>query len=145
MEYIDITRKKKCRDRKKRKTGREVKASAVIEMSFIMPLFLSVFVLTIYTVFYYHDKAVLNGAAAETAVIGAQMERKKGTQAYDLEEIFRERTKGKLIFLTDPNVSVERDEGEIKVSVSAQKSAMKLNIYQEAAIVNPEEKIRWLS
>ena len=39
--------------------GKYVKASAVIEMSYIMPLFLSLFLLIMYTVFYYHDKTVI--------------------------------------------------------------------------------------
>ncbi|HIY31251.1 MAG TPA: pilus assembly protein [Candidatus Mediterraneibacter avicola] len=122
-----------------------MKASTVIEMSYIMPVFLFLFLLIMYTVFYYHDKAVLNGAAAETAVLGAQVERRKETKEYDLEKIFHERTEGKLIFLTGANVTVQKDEKEITVSVSAQKNLMRLSICQKAAIVNPEEKIRWLS
>lgn len=134
--------------RKQRRKNREertrwAKGSAVIEMSYIMPIFLLLFVMTVYTVFYYHDKAVLNGAAAETAVIGAQMERRKGTREYNLEDIFRERTAGKLLFLTEPEVTAKTDEKRIKISVSAQKHMMKLNVYQEAYIVNPEESIRW--
>ncbi len=45
------------------------KGSAVVEMSYIIPLFLGLFVLIVHAVFYYHDKAVLNAAAAETAVL----------------------------------------------------------------------------
>ena len=44
-----------------------LKGSAVVEMSYIIPLFLGLFVLIVHAVFYYHDKAVLNAAAAETA------------------------------------------------------------------------------
>ena len=131
--------------KKKERFKKDMKASTVIEMSYIMPLFLFLFLLIMYTVFYYHDKAVLNGAAAETAVLGAQAERRKETKEYDLEKIFHERTEGKLIFLTGANVTVQKDEKEITVSVSAQKNLMRLSICQKAAIVNPEEKIRWLS
>ena len=130
---------------KKERFKKDMKASTVIEMSYIMPVFLFLFLLIMYTVFYYHDKAVLNGAAAETAVLGAQAERRKETKEYDLEKIFHERTEGKLIFLTGANVTVQKDEKEITVSVSAQKNLMRLSICQKAAIVNPEEKIRWLS
>lgn len=130
---------------KKERFKKDMKASTVIEMSYIMPVFLFLFLLIMYTVFYYHDKAVLNGAAAETAVLGAQVERRKETKEYDLEKIFHERTEGKLIFLTGANVTVQKDEKEITVSVSAQKNLMRLSICQKAAIVNPEEKIRWLS
>ena len=114
-------------------------------MSYIMPLLLLLFLFITYTVFYYHDKLILNGAAAETAVLGAQLERKKEAADYDLEEIFEERIKGKLIYMTDVDVSVQRDEDEITVSAAAQKSVMRLNICQKAAIVKPEEKIRWLT
>ncbi len=131
--------------KKKERFKKDMKASTVIEMSYIMPVFLFLFLLIMYTVFYYHDKAVLNGAAAETAVLGAQAERRKETKEYDLEKIFHERTEGKLIFLTGANVTVQKDEKEITVSVFAQKNLMRLSICQKAAIVNPEEKIRWLS
>ena len=53
-----------------------VSGSTVVEMSYIMPLILLMFVLIIHTVFYFYDRAVLNGAAAETAVLGAELERR---------------------------------------------------------------------
>ena len=54
------------------KKMRWVSGNSVIEMSYIMPLFFSLFVIIIHTVFYYHDKAIIGGAAAESAVMGAQ-------------------------------------------------------------------------
>lgn len=122
---------------------RELKGSAVVEMSYIIPMILFLFVMIIHAVFYYHDKAVLNGAAGETAVLGAQTARRKGTE-YDLEEFFHNRTDGKLIYMTDPDVSVEEDEESVTVKASAARSFMRLSIYQRALIVKPEEKIRLL-
>ena len=122
---------------------RELKGSAVVEMSYIIPMILFLFVMIIHAVFYYHDKAVLNGAAGETAVLGAQTARRKGTE-YDLEEFFYIRTEGKLIYMTDPDVSVEEDEESVTVKASAARSFMRLSIYQRALIVKPEEKIRLL-
>ena len=122
---------------------RELKGSAVVEMSYIIPMILFLFVMIIHAVFYYHDKAVLNGAAGETAVLGAQPARRKGTE-YDLEEFFHNRTEGKLIYMTDPDVSVEEDEESVTVKASAARSFMRLSIYQRALIVKPEEKIRLL-
>lgn len=118
-----------------------MKGSSVIEMSYIMLIFLGLFVLIIHVVFYYHDKAVINGAAGETALLGAQAERGK-TEGYDLEAFFRERTEGKLIYMTEAKVSVDKTEKEIKVSVSAQRSFMKLEICQKARIIRPERRIR---
>lgn len=122
---------------------RELKGSAVVEMSYIIPMILFLFVMIIHAVFYYHDKTVLNGAAGETAVLGAQTARRKGTE-YDLEEFFHNRTEGKLIYMTDPDVSVEEDEESVTVKASAARSFMRLSIYQRALIVKPEEKIRLL-
>lgn len=122
---------------------KELKGSAVVEMSYIIPMILVLFVMIIHAVFYYHDKAVLNGAAGETAVLGAQTARRKGTE-YDLEEFFHNRTEGKLIYMTDPDVSVEEDEESVTVKASAARSFMRLSIYQRALIVKPEEKIRLL-
>ena len=122
---------------------RELKGSAVVEMSYTIPMILFLFVMIIHAVFYYHDKAVLNGAAGETAVLGAQTARRKGTE-YDLEEFFHNRTEGKLIYMTDPDVSVEEDEESVTVKASAARSFMRLSIYQRALIVKPEEKIRLL-
>lgn len=115
MECINCIGRKERQERE-RKQREDVKGSATVEMSYIMPLLLLLFLFITYTVFYYHDKLILNGAAAETAVLGAQLERKKEAADYDLEEIFEERIKGKLIYMTDVDVSVQRDEDEITVS-----------------------------
>lgn len=137
----DIKREKIRKRYNRRYRTIYVKGSSVIEMSYIMPLFLGLFVLIIHAVFYYHDKAVMNGAAGETALLGAQAERGK-EEEYDLEAFFRERTEGKLIYMTDTDVSVDKTETEIRVSVSARRSFMKLEIYQKALIIRPERRIR---
>ena len=134
MEHFENIKK----NRIKRKY---LKGSSVIEMSYIMPVFLLLFVLIVHTVFYYHDKAVIYGAAGETAVIGAQGERKRES-GYDLENFFRERIEGKLIYLTDTEVYVAKTTDEITVSASAKRSFFKVNACQKARIVNPERKIR---
>ena len=120
---------------------RTVKGSTVIEMSYIIPLFLGLFVLIMHAVFYYHDKAVLNGAASETAILGVQAERRADTE-YDLEEFFRERTSGKPIYMTDVDISVSETDEEITVNAAAQRSFMKMKISQKALIVKPEKNIR---
>ena len=126
------------------KTGRgslRLKGSAVIEMSYIIPLFLGLFVLIVHAVFYYHDKAVLNAAAAETAVLGAQTARREGTE-YDLESFLRERSDGKLIYLTGVSAAVSENGEEITVEATAHRSIMAVSVCQKARIVRPEEKLR---
>lgn len=118
-----------------------LKGSAVVEMSYIIPLFLGLFVLIVHAVFYYHDKAVLSAAAAETAVLGAQTVRREGTE-YDLEGFFRERSDGKLIWMTGTSVSVSETDREITVEASAHRSIMSLSVRQKARIACPEEKLR---
>ena len=120
---------------------KSLRGSAVIEMSYIIPLFLGLFVLIMHTVFYFHDKAILNGAASETAVLGAQAERRAGTE-YDLEEFFRERTDDKLIYMTEVTVEVRETGKEITVSAEAYKNFMGIEVSQKALIVKPEENIR---
>ena len=59
---------------------RWVSGNSVIEMSYIMPLFFSLFVIIIHTVFYYHDKAIIGGIATldnmPVTVIGEQKGKK---------------------------------------------------------------------
>ena len=117
-----------------------VSGSTVVEMSYIMPLILLMFVLIIHTVFYFYDRAVLNGAAAETAVLGAELERRHGAE----EENLKERTSGKLILMTDPSVAITRTDNKIQVTAMVQKGRFELEVRQRAVIVNPEEKIRWI-
>lgn len=119
------------------------KGSAVVEMAYIMPLFLGMIVLIMNTVFYCHDKAVITGAAAETAILAAQTERRESAE-YDMEEFFYDRIGRKLIYLTDVNIRIEQDDDEICVRASAQKGAMKLDIIQKSLIADPEERIRLL-
>lgn len=134
------TEQYKSKDITKQLTG-----SAVIEMAYIIPLFFLIFVLVLHTVFYFHDKAVLIGAAAETALTGAQSARKKGTAEYDLDEFFRERADGKLIYMKLREINIEETQEKITVHVSAQRNFLKLDICQSSIIVKPEERIRWLN
>lgn len=132
MEYIKRVGKIK---------NKKVRGSTVIEMAYIMPIFLGMFLLIMNAVFYYHDKAVINGAAGETAILGVQAERRKNTQ-YDPEKFFMERIKGKLICMTDTDVDILKENDGITVTASAQKAFMKIEVSQKALIVKPEEKIR---
>ena len=118
-----------------------VNGSSVVEMAYIMPLFLGLFVILIHAVFYYHDKAVINGAAAETAVLGAQADR-NAIADYDLEGFFYDRTKGKLIYMRSIEVSVELGEEAVTVTARVNRSIMRLSICQKAVIARPEKKIR---
>lgn len=123
---------------------KNVNGSTVVEMAYIIPLFLFFFVILIHTVFYYHDKVILSGAACETAAVSAQEKRRYGTREFDPEAFFTERIRGKLILLTVGEISITENDNETAVEVSAGRSFMKLNICQKAVAAEPEEVIRWV-
>ena len=118
-----------------------VSGSAVVEMAYLIPAFFLLFVIIIHTVFYYHDKVILSGAACETAVVIAQEARRKGER--DAEAFFRERIREKLVLLTVSEVNITDSGSEISVEVSARRSFMQLTIQQKAVKAEPEEVIRW--
>ena len=60
------------------KKYQEVQGVITVEMAYLMPIIFMVFVLVVYTSFYYHDKQILIGAATETATVGAQQKRWPG-------------------------------------------------------------------
>ncbi|MBO5461093.1 MAG: pilus assembly protein [Ruminococcus sp.] len=125
------------------KERKYVKGVLTVEMSYLIPLILSIILLIIYAVFYYHDKNILNGAAAETAVLCAQIERRpEGSSGEDLNSFFRERIAGKLIFFSDASMELEKTEDEAEVVVQAQKGRMTVHICRRASIVKPEDRIR---
>lgn len=125
------------------KRRKKVRGSTVVEMAYIMPIFLLLFVLVINTVFFFHDKVILNGAACETAVLGTQRVRMKEKEEADLEGFFMERIKGKLIRMSDVSVSVFEGEKEVAVEVTAKRGGMSMRICQKAVTARPEEMIRW--
>lgn len=125
------------------KERKRVRGSTVVEMAYIMPMFLLLFVLVINTVFYFHDKVILNGAACETAVLGSQRARLKEKEKIDLEGFFMERIKGKLVWMTDVSISVSGGDKEVTVEVRAKRGGMSMSVCQKAVTARPEEMIRW--
>lgn len=136
-KYESVRRNKQCR------RTRWVKGSTVVEMSYLIPFCLFLFFLLVTITFYFHDKTILNAAAAETAVTGVEVDRKKIAEEVDLEAFFRERTQGKLIFLSDTDVKVSQSDKKIEVEVQASKGRMKIHLVQRAVKTKPEEMLRW--
>ena len=127
----------------KKRALRTMRGVITIEMSYLIPMILLVFVLVVYAVFYYHDKNILIGAAGETVVLGAQLERKpdEGGQT-DLAGFYQDRIRGKLILFSGAQADVSISEKDVEIHVSAVKGRMKIRITQSAAVVMPEKKIR---
>lgn len=123
--------------------GKEVKGVITVEMSYILPMILSVLAIIIYTVFYFHDKNILIGAAAETAVLGAQLERKPDeTGQTDLNGFCMQRAAGKLILFGSVSVDVEVTEKWVTVLAQANHGKMSAAVRQRAPVLKPEKKIR---
>ena len=49
------------------------KASTVVEMAYLMPVVLLTWILVIFSLFHFHDKSVIAGAAYESAIVGAEL------------------------------------------------------------------------
>lgn len=128
---------------KRKKRYREVKGVITIEMAYLMPIIFMVFILVIYTSFYYHDKQILIGAASETATLGAQKERWPEKRAgADMEQFCRERVNGKLILFAEVEILTSTTKDWVDVDINARKKKMKLHVRQRAPVLNPEKKIR---
>lgn len=121
--------------------AKNVSGVITVEMSYLMPIVLLVFVMTVHTVFYYHDKNILIGTAAETAVLGAQMERKPD-ETIDLNEFFSERISGKLILFSRAEVTVEISRKQVQVEARAENGKRTIHVIQRAVVVEPEKNIR---
>lgn len=143
MDFINSRRKYLFSKRHFFQNLQTVRGSSIVEMSYIMPLILLLFMLVIFTVFYYHDKIILNATAAETAILGTQTARRRGTNQYNLEGFFQERIDHKLICMTHPSLSITQTDKKITIDVTAQKGRMKLHVVQQALIVKPEDYMRW--
>lgn len=120
-----------------------MKGVITVEMSLLFPIILGLFLGIMNLIFYFHDKSIISGVAAETAVIGAQIERKpdeKGT--IDLNHVYQQRIRGKLIYFRDSQATVEITKKEVVIVVQAKKGKMKLKVQEKAPILYPEQRIR---
>ena len=120
-----------------------LKGSFTVEMSLLMPFLLFLIMGCILTVFYYHDKNILSGAAYETAVVGSTLALEKdGVEENKLEDLCRERINGKCILFGISKVNVIMEDKWIEVSVSARRKKMKVHVIQKAVLTQPEKYIR---
>ena len=129
----------------KKNSGRTVRASTVVEMAYLMPLVLMVWMLVIFGLFYYHDKTILMGAAYETVIVGSEI--LYGMEEFPQEEMenyFRERIRGKLMFYGQVSVNVYEEQQRIIAKASASAKGMELQASGSAVITEPEKQIRRL-
>ncbi len=120
-----------------------VRGSMTVEASFLMPMIMFLIMGCILAVFYYHDKNILSGAAYETAVVGSTKARETGgVTEGELEQLFRERVKGKCIMFSNVRAAVSVGKDEIEVTAAADRRSMKVSVTKRAAVTEPEKYIR---
>lgn len=118
-------------------------ASTVVEMAYLMPVVLMVWMLVIFILFYYHDKNILSGAAYETAVVGSELIHEEGELKEERATIyFQERIEGKLLFFGSASSEISVDEESIQVRGKASSKGLSLAVEKSAAVTEPEKKIR---
>ena len=128
---------------KKKDDQKNLKGSFTVEMSLLMPFLLFLIMGCILAVFYYHDKNILSGTAYETAVVGSTLAREKdGVEESKLEELFRERVRGKCILFGAAQVHITMEDNMIEVSARAHHKRMKIHVVQRARLTRPEKYIR---
>ncbi|MEF9942164.1 MAG: pilus assembly protein [Lachnospiraceae bacterium] len=121
----------------------KLKASATIEMAYIMPVILLVFVAAMCATFYYHDKNILKGIIYETTTIGSEYMRiKDGPREEQLERFFQQRIQGKLILFRVVTAKIYCMNKEVTITVNASKGVMKLKLQGKMAVTEPEKRIR---
>lgn len=117
--------------------------SAAIEMLYVFSAFFLCFLLAVYSLFYYHDKNILAGAAYEAAVIQSQKLREPQNQeTEDVGESFARAASRRMILFGRADMKVEKSEKEIVVRASASGRRMKISVVQRAAVTKPERFIR---
>lgn len=122
---------------------KRIKGSATVEMAYIMPVVLFVFVVLIYILFYLHDKNIISGALYETVVVGCQKLRweDENTEA-QMEKLFRERIDGKLIFFPGADIEIILEKEMITATAYSAKNRMTIRAVQKCKVTRPETFIR---
>lgn len=118
---------------------KKLQGSFTIEAVYVIPLVLFVFSITLYALFYYHDKNILLGTAHETAAYGASLEEADKSM---LEDYFSSRIKGKLLLFTKLEKEVVEKDDKVTVTCNARKSAMSLHVECTVDKTDPEDYIR---
>lgn len=122
---------------------RGCKASAIVEMAYLMPVVLLAYVWIIFSLFYYHDKVLLIGAAYESAVVGSELYSSADeVETEQISNYFQNRIRRKLLFFSGVSVDVKAEKEEIIIQAKTQKRGMKIQVIQKAGLRCPEKEIR---
>lgn len=100
-------------------------------MAYVMPLIFLVFLIIVRTTFYYHGKSILDGMAYEAVTTAVQTARNPRAKEADVETFCRERIRGKLIYFSMPEVSVNVTDDEAETTISATRGKMCIRVTRQ--------------
>ncbi len=115
------------------------KGSVTIEASYIVPIFLSIFVLLVTWLFYFHDKNVVAATAHETVAAYCNCEEINKT---DVAQYFRKRVRKKLILFSKVRTTVKVDEEQLTLECNARKKQLRMKSKMVMSRTNPEKSLR---
>lgn len=118
---------------------RRYRGSMTIEASYLLPLVLVVFCVTITLLFYYHDKIVLMGTVHETAAYGAGT---KEAGEDELRSYAKARVNGRLLLFAtmEPEITIEKEQ--VQVVCTARKKQVAVRVTCTVSRTEPEDYIR---
>lgn len=125
-------------------------AVTTIEATYIMILFVSIFVMLLHLFFFYYDRAMLSCAAHESAVYGSQQLRIEGSRPDDIktktEEVFYRKIDDKLIWLSAPKADIAISggilTGTVTVHAVATHPPVSTHVQCTAFSPYPEDRLR---
>lgn len=119
------------------------KGSTIVEMSYLMPLVLLIWIMVIFMLFFYHDKSVVMGAAYEASVVGSELWMQENEyRSAKIENYFNERINGKLLFFENIDIKIFMHDTKVLLRAAASKYIMSFEIEAQATITEPENIIR---
>ncbi len=96
------------------------KGSVTVEASLLFPLILMVIVISMYALFFIHDRAVLDAAAYEAALRGCEITSEKADIRGKVALKCEESVKGRLLSTKDLNTDIEITGQYIRVRFSGE-------------------------
>jgi len=120
---------------------KHLKGSITVEASYIVPLVFTVFIVIIYSTFYFHDKNIMRGALYEVEAIIGQRERIEETKE-NWNSYFEERLGDKLILFSGCVFETEMLGDDVILTASASKGVMRISTQGLTRVIKPERHIR---
>ncbi|MFI3172035.1 MAG: TadE/TadG family type IV pilus assembly protein [Eubacteriales bacterium] len=122
---------------------KRLKASATIEMAYIVPLIFLVFLVVTHLGFFFHDKNTLQSIVYEAVMIGQSQYRNEGAiDSEVLQEFLENQSEQKLLYFQQLNIEIKSENEEVAVEVETERNGMNIQITKAFALTEPENVIR---